>query len=457
MTVTLKPASKHLTKAKLMAKGWMPYLSHVLSSMRTYVGNDVPTMAVDEHGRLYVNESWVQTLSVKQAAYVLLHEVLHIVLSHAKRRKAALPNPDGEQAYFWNVAADLCIQQMLARHHRDHEPESGIKISGELRGVRFLDIPGLTGGMTTEKYYALLWDYFSRQPKQQPQQPMPDKGDGPSCGGGGDNQQDGGSGDNEPESGDEEGGEEQALDPGQCGSGSDGIKREYEKPTRLAEQAMMESKLAEVEKRIEEAESKAPGSTPGELRQALEARLRPAPDPFDQLRGIVARSVASPLGADDYTYRRLNRRQPHNIARLRGVVRFAPECSVILDTSGSMCDGTTQAKAVNAVAQGLRKVQRPRVIQFDTRVQDARRLDSMKHFQWCGGGGTDMTAAIEQEDKEHRPDAIVLITDGETRWPTQPTRARLIVALCRKPGFGGPIPAWAKVVRCYEEGPQYAG
>ena len=458
MTVTLKPASKHLTKAKLMAKGWMPYLSHVLSSMRTYVGNDVPTMAVDEHGRLYVNENWVQTLSVKEAAYVLLHEVLHVVLSHAKRRKAAVPNPDGEQAFFWNVAADLCIQQMLARHHQQYEPEGGVTVDGEIRGVKFRSIPGFNTGMTTEAYYSLLWNYFSKQPKQQ--QPKPTQGQGNPMPGDGQpsgQPQDNQGGQPSNEDGEHDDSPPKPLDPSQCGSGSDGIKRDYEKPTRLAEQAMLESKLAEVEKRIEEAESKAPGSTPGALRQAIHARLHPAPDPFDQLRGIVARSVASPLGADEYTYRRLNRRQPHNVARMRGVVRFAPECSVILDTSGSMCDGTTQAKAVNAVAQGLRKVQRPRVVQFDTRVTDARRLDSMKHFQWQGGGGTDMAAAVEGEDKEHRPDAIVLITDGETDWPAKQTRARLIVALCRKPRCGTPIPAWAKVVRCYEEGPQYAG
>jgi predicted metal-dependent peptidase len=81
----------------------------------------------------------------------------------------------------------------------------------------------------------------------------------------------------------------------------------------------------------------------------------------------------------------------------------------------------------------------------------------MRDFQWCGNGGTDMAAACEQEDREQKPDAIVLITDGETGWPSQPTRARLIVALCSDPGRGCQPPSWAKVVRCYEEGTQYDG
>lgn len=457
MTVTLSPARKHLTRAKMLARSWMPYLSHILNSMRTYVGTEVPTMAVDEHGRLYVNENWIGTLPVKQVAYVLLHEVLHVTLSHAKRRKVALPVPDQEQCYWWNIAADLCIQQMLARHHRGDEPEDGMKIDGELEpGVPFLSIPGLTRGMTTEAYYQVLWDFLNQRPK--------DPG-----GSGGQEQEQGQQDGDEQEQGQQEGGEQQSggqpdkqsdkpLDPRNAGSGSDGLPRDYEPPSKLADEAMMEGKLRELEQRMEEAESAKPGSVPGELRKSIEARLHPQPDPFDQLRGIVAKSVASPLGAEEHTYRRLHRRQADNTARMRGVVRMTPECSVIVDTSGSMSCGNIRDKAMTAVAQGLRKVQRPRVVCFDTQVQDARRLSSMKDFQWVGDGGTDMTAAIEQEDKEHRPDAIVLITDGETGWPSQKTRARLIVALCKNPGcYGDPIPSWARVVRCYEEGPKHGG
>lgn len=455
MTATLSPTTRHLTRAKIKAKAWMPYLSHVLSSMRTFIEPRVPTMCVDEHARLYVNESWIQTLSVDQLAYVLLHEVLHVVLSHAKRRKATLPDADRQQCKVWNIAADLCIQQMLARNHEHHEPKDGVKIGGCIpdTNVPFLSVPGLSRGMATEKYYGVLWDFLNKCVDGPT--PPPKGGDGPTglpthaTSKPDDGEQDG--------EGENEGGDGSTECEDECGSSSDGVKRDYERPTRLAEQAMVEAKLAEVEKRIEEQEARAPGSVPGQLRQSLEARLRPQPDPFDQLRGLVARSVASPVGADEHTYRRLNRRQPNNIARLRGVVKFAPECSVIVDTSGSMSCGNIRDKAMTAVAQGLRKVQRPRVVCFDTQVQDAKRLSSMKDFEWVGNGGTDMAAACEQEDREHRPDAIVLITDGETEWPSKPTRARLIVALCKEPGWGGPIPSWAKVVKCYEEGPRYAG
>ena len=188
--------------------------------------------------------------------------------------------------------------------------------------------------------------------------------------------------------------------------------------------------------------------------RALKCRLHPQPDPFDQLRTAVSRSVASPIGIEEYTYRRLNRRQQQDAARRRGYVRLAPECSIIIDTSGSM-EGA-ESRALTVIAQGLRKVQRPRVVAFDTHVQSAKRISDLSQFQFQGYGGTDMTTAIEDEDREHRPDAIVLVTDGETDWPAKPTRARLIVALVRRPTYSTP-PTWAKVIDLTKEVPTYAG
>ena len=113
-----------------------------------------------------------------------------------------------------------------------------------------------------------------------------------------------------------------------------------------------------------------------------------------------------------------------------------------------------EQKALTAVAQGLRKVQQPRVVLYDHALQDERRMTAIKEFEWKGYGGTDMTAAIEYADSKHRCDAIVLITDGETQWPSKPTRARLIVALVSQPY--GTVPEWARVVPCYKEIPTYA-
>jgi predicted metal-dependent peptidase len=52
-----------------------------------------------------------------------------------------------------------------------------------------------------------------------------------------------------------------------------------------------------------------------------------------------------------------------------------------------------------------------------------------------------MKTVLEAVDKEHRPDAIVLITDGATDWPEK-LRAKLVVALTQPL----PAPSWATAV-----------
>jgi predicted metal-dependent peptidase len=95
-------------------------------------------------------------------------------------------------------------------------------------------------------------------------------------------------------------------------------------------------------------------------------------------------------------------------------------------------------------------------VAFDSRLQDAKRITSLSQWEFKGYGGTDMAKAIEDEDREQRPDAIVLVTDGETDWPAHRTRARLIIALVRRSSYSTP-PAWAKVIDLTKEVPTYAG
>ena len=103
------------------------------------------------------------------------------------------------------------------------------------------------------------------------------------------------------------------------------------------------------------------------------------------------------------------------------------------------------------MAQGLRRVHRPRVVCFDAAPQSDRRLSSLAGFTWDGGGGTRMDQAIEHADTL-KADCIVCITDGETEWPRLPTRARLVIAMVADNLRHYPPPAWARVVKCWEGG-----
>jgi predicted metal-dependent peptidase len=413
---TMTSVQRMLTKAKLRLRSWVPYLTHVFSMMRTVETTEVPTMAVDQANRLYCNQEFMESLSTMEVAYALLHEVMHVVLSHCKRFRSACPQWTERERYTWNLAGDLVIQQLLAKHYSVSEPSGIIRIDGVIPGTKtkFLSVPGLVHGMTVEQYYGLLLQYV-------PEQPQPDEGN--------------------------------PLDPANAGSNSDGVPRDYEKGVTEIEYAMADHVLREAHKKIEKAESVRRGSVPGELVQSLRVRLCPQPDPFEELKRVVSRSVASPLGAEEFTYRRLSRRQQPDAARKRGVVRYAPECSIIIDTSGSMSG--TETKAMTAIAQGLRKVQRPRVVAYDYVCQSAQRISHVSQFEFRGYGGTNMAAAVVEEDQQQRPDAIVLVTDGETGWPTTRPRAKLIVALVKGKRDG--VPSWATVIDLTKEVQSYAG
>lgn len=507
----IKPTSVLLSKAKRLACQRMPYLAALLYTARTIESPSVGTMAVDAAGRLYINPQFVQTLSVKHCAFILLHEMLHIVLSHAKRRAVRVPNPTRKQCDLWNTAADISVNGILQRDCRELTPEFGTFLH------QFSHIQGMVGGLTTEQYYDLLIADAAKPP---PMPPTPqssgeddedgdedddsssgtgdmdsededdadedesDDGDGTGSSQGGDDDSDeddesdedsdGGSSDEDGEADEEEDAEpsgdssgdneepddsapSEPLQPKHTGSNSDGMPRDYEPERTVAEAIGQEGKLSEVQQAIIEHEASGRGNAPGELKQSLDVRLRPQPDPFDTLRSLVSKSVSSPLGTPLSTFRRLSRRQQSDMPRRRGEQQFSPECVVIVDTSGSMECGDYKERALVAVAQGLKRVHRPRIITCDAAIQSDGKVESMRKFKWLGGGGTDMTLAITHADSTYQPDAIVIVTDGETDWPANKTRARLVVALVAPPSAYCKPPEWAKVVNCTAERRGHAG
>ena len=481
-----------ICKAKDAAQDFMPYTGRYLEGVPTVFDERVPTMAVDDCGRLYVNPNWLGQWSHQQNAYVLLHEMLHNLLDHAARREAFLPNPTQEQLETWNEAADLCIQQILEQWDK-HRPGDSINLRDMAQ-----QYPGIRAGMSTEKYYGIIWAH-----KQKQKTPPPPTGGNPPPGPRGDNfGQPGSSSGNEQEddqspgngggqSGDDQddtngqpktqtpnipqqngnGGSKQ--DDGQdgqqgkpkgkqthksSGSASDGVPQPYELDKDLGSVGANLSRLQEVLQAMEDdPQLTTRGSGMGTLKQAISRKFTRVPDPFEELKAIVGRATASPTGVPDRTYRRMNRRQESDDLPIAGEIKLSPECVIVVDTSGSMGNPEVSgrvAKAMAAIAHGVRRLQQPRVICWDDGLQSDKTISSIKDFKWEGGGGTSMAAAVEMADKKYRPDAIVLVTDCGTDWPEKPTRSRLVVAMVAK---DCPPPKWAKVVDLTKEAPAHVG
>lgn len=482
-----------ICKAKDEAQSFMPYTGRYLEGVPTVFDERVPTMAVDDCGRLYVNPNWLAQWNAQQNGYVLLHEMLHNLLDHAARREAFLPNPTQEQLDTWNEAADLCIQQILEPWDK-HRPGESVNIKDAMR-----DVPGIQRNLSTEKYYGILWAH-KQKPKNptppppggnppppnggypgpspgngQPQDDQQQDGQSPGQGGGqsGDEQDDTANGlpkqktpnipqqngNGGPSQGDPQGNKPKGKQPHKSGgSASDGIPQPYELPKDLGSVGANLSRLQEVLQSMEDdPQLTARGSGMGTVKQAISRKFTRVPDPFEELKAIVGRATAAPTGVPDRTYRRQNRRQESDDLPIAGDIKMSPECVIVVDTSGSMGNPKVSgrvAKAMAAIAHGVRRLQQPRVICWDDGLQNDRTISSIKNFKWEGGGGTSMAAAVEMADKKYRPDAIVLVTDCGTDWPEKPTRSRLIVAMVAK---DCPPPKWAKTVDLTKEAPAHVG
>lgn len=115
MTTTDAPSALDLDKlfaARLQAARVRPYLATALFALHTVESRQVPTMAVDRYWRCYVSPSFVARTPVEELAGVWVHEVSHLLRDHHGRsdrvaRQRGLTGP-GERLRM-NIAADCEI------------------------------------------------------------------------------------------------------------------------------------------------------------------------------------------------------------------------------------------------------------------------------------------------------------------------------------------------------------
>jgi predicted metal-dependent peptidase len=130
-----------------------------------------------------------------------------------------------------------------------------------------------------------------------------------------------------------------------------------------------------------------------------------------------------------------------------------PRVAAVLDTSGSITDrvlrefsaeliGITRA---SGVASGVN------VLPCDAQVYEVQRVRSRSDVErliLTGGGGTDMAMGIAAASSLHpRPHIIVVFTDGETPWPTEPPKQiDSVIAVLSRAGAEGQVPSWCSTI-----------
>ncbi|MER5337934.1 VWA-like domain-containing protein [Micromonospora sp. NPDC002717] len=385
-----------LFAARLHAARVRPYLATALFALHVVESRRVPTMAVDPHWRCYVSPVFVDRTPVEELAGVWVHEVSHLLRDHHGRgdrvaRERGLVGP-GERLRM-NIAADFEINddvfgEGLAR------PEGAVE-------------PGLLGLPEGE----LMEDYLRQF------------GLGPRT---------------------------QGLVWLDCGSGADGLDREWDLgPDGAHGLSTQERDL--VRFRVAQGIMGRPGDVPQGWRRWAEKALHP-PQPWRELLGAAVRSAASAAGAgEDYTYGRPSRRSagvPGAI--LPSLRRRPPRVCVVIDTSGSVSDAELgsallEVTAISHAVGGRRDL--VSVLPCDAAAQVVHPLCRAEDIPLLGGGGTDLRTGFARALRARpRPDVVVVLTDGQTPWPARRPPCRTVVGLFPR---HGPARSW------HEDDPDY--
>ncbi|MFD9002444.1 VWA-like domain-containing protein [Streptomyces sp. NPDC059582] len=397
-----------LFAARLHAARVRPYLATALFALHPVASRRVPTMAVDRHWRCYVSPAFVDRTPVEELAGVWVHEVSHLLRDHHGRgdrvaRERGLTG-FGERLRM-NIAADCEIN--------DDAFGDGLPRPEGAVTPTFLKLPE---GQLMEEYLSL----FRLGPGTQ---------------------------------------DLAWLD---CGSGADGLDREWDLGPDGAH-GLSDQERDAVRFRVAQGINARPGNTSKGWRRWAEEVFHP-PQPWRELLGAAVRSATSGAGAgDDYTYGRPSRRS----AGVPGVVlpslrRRPPRVCVVIDTSGSVSD-TELGSALHEVAAICRAVGGRRelvtVVPCDAAATLVHRLCQAEGIPLVGGGGTDLRSGFARALRRGpRPDVIVVLTDGQTPWPADRPPCRTVIGLFSRPHAARSVnendpdyvpdapPAWARVV-----------
>ena len=369
-----------------------PFFSVLALSLEFEETTRCDTMATDGR-KIYYNVAFVLELSVKSIASVIAHECLHVALGHHLRR-------GNRDAYWWNVAADYCINGPLI--------ESGL-----------FELPD--GGLYDEKYTKMSAEQvYADVVKTEEAEEEEGEGDGEDQGEG-DSQEGEGEGEGEPQEGEGEGegdgeGEEggkpsKTARPNPCGEVWDGAKDDGS--ALDADEIVKQER--EIAARVFEAhaQEKASGKgAEGAFRGILEDKAADEV-PWNQILHMHMQELI----AHDTSFATPNRRFIHTGTYLPGIVKRPNGTMVFaVDTSGSLGQEELNIICgnVNQICDELQPLE-VIIIYCDYSVNHVEKFEYgeeivMKPY---GGGGTRFHPSFNWLEREGiTPDVCVYFTDG---------------------------------------------
>jgi len=372
----IEAAEELIRFARAYAAHRLPWFAPALFRCRLLLDQRVPLAAIDYDYNIYFNPDNIRRLSdaagsrekaLAQVGFLWIHEISHVLRDHGERAREA-----NAQANLWNLAADLEIN--------DAAWPGIVMPDGEFAGVEPLGFNYPTG-LLAEQYY---------QRVQEDGYQVPDS--------------------------------EIWLE----GSGSHGEVRSWELGEDRQQLSDLQRELTARETARELLSAGQQGALPGGWKRWAEEKLEGKVDWRKVLRRRMRTAISVGLGnRTDYSFRRPNRRQavyhPVITPRLSGSLAASVAC--VVDTSSSV--GKKElSRCIGEVMRILRDFQLPvTVIPCDARAYKPVRVhavgEQFKLRELAGGGGTNMIRGIEAAlDLQPTPDAVLVLTDGYTPYPT---------------------------------------
>ena len=392
-----REAQRRLQAARLWIAANRPYYSKAVFSCPVIPAAAPARVGIDERWRIYANSEFLESLTVERAAVELIHVLNHALRDHAQRARNT--SVDAMTAPVWNAAADCEINDDLFEDDLIEDDD-----------WVFPETLGMSDFMPAEHYYRHL------------------------------------------------------LDNGvsvqvhiECGSGchSHAVPHELDADTdALSDFDRTLLKRAVAAAVADHHKAHGTGSVPEGLARWAQQTLHPKVNWRQQLASALRSSVHHKTGTADYTWQRPSRRQQPQDAVLRpAMTRPVPSIAVVVDTSGSMSEheldrALTEISAIVATVVPGDSV---RVLSVDTVVHTDQHIHNTNRISLEGAGGTNMAAGIAAA-AEANPDAIVVITDGWTPWPTtRPPGARCVIAALTDNHQLKGVPDWIQTIDMSED------
>tara|TARA_A100001201_G_C4096447_1_gene203979 strand:+ start:3374 stop:4555 length:1182 start_codon:yes stop_codon:yes gene_type:complete len=364
--------SDRITRAKIQLQRQSPFFAHLVMNLKITESKEIPTMAVDCKGHLIYNEEFVGTLTDEEIKGVLAHETMHVALLHLTRLGK-------KEMMIWNVATDICINNMIVAEGF-HLPKGGlipqyneIKLPIEGGEVVVKDINKKTAN---EVYEQLMKD-------------LPEK-------------------DAEDLSG---------FDEHQYGDDMNMTEEERDALEKEWKGKLVDAATA----------AKARGKLPGGMERMIDELLNPKLNWKALLYQFITRDIVY-----NYTMAKPGRRSYGSGVYMPTTLKENLNIAVTIDTSGSISNEEYQdfISEVSGIASAFGQVNMELVF-WDTKVRATHKITSsnkkeLLEIKPAGGGGTEIGCLYDYYQGKQAPQLMVHLTDGYVeRYPKMPMSKHL--------------------------------